>query len=77
MKPAPQPTKGIVVCAITHLVADVGEVGSSIVAEEHLVVVAEIGDKEVDQAIVLVVARSDAHRGNLAPILRSAQILKM
>src|ERR1039457_2821149 len=36
---------------------------------EHFVVVAKVGHKEVDEAIVLVVACSNAHRGNLAPIL--------
>ena len=56
------------VCAIADLVAHVGKVVVAIVVEQDLVVVAEVGDEKVDQAVVLVVARGDAHGGDLAPV---------
>ena len=37
--------------------------------EQHLVVVAEVGDEEIDQAVVLVVAGGNAHGRDLAPVL--------
>src|ERR1019366_3707139 len=40
----------------SHVVAHVGEAGVSIVVEEHLVVVSEVGVIEIDQSVVLVIA---------------------
>ncbi len=51
------------------LVTHVRKAGVAVVVVKHLVVIAEIGDKKADQPAVLVVARGDAHGGNLSPIL--------
>ena len=50
------------------LVADVGETVVAVVVVEHLVVVAEVGDEKADLAVVLIVAGSDAHGGDLAAV---------
>ncbi len=49
-------------------VAHVGKAGVTVVVVEHLVVVAEVGDEEVDQAVVLVVAGGNAHGSDLASV---------
>ncbi len=48
----------------TGFIADVGEARVAIVVEEDFVVVAEVGNKEAEQALVFVVARGDAHGGD-------------
>ena len=50
-------------------VADIGKAGVAVVVEEHFVVVAEIADKEVHLAVVLVVAGGNAHGRNLAAVV--------
>src|SRR5580658_3640019 len=52
----------------TGLVTHIGKVGIAIVMEQHLVVVAEIGDEKIEQAVVLVVADGNSHRRYLAAI---------
>ena len=68
MKPSPHPTKGMVVCAMPDFVAHVGKAGVTVIVEEHLVVIAEVGDEEVDQTVIFVVADSDAHGSDLASV---------
>jgi hypothetical protein len=51
------------------LVADVGKARVAVVVVEHLIVVAKVGDEKIEQAVVLVVARGNAHGGDLAAVL--------
>ena len=50
-------------------VAHIGEARVAVIVKQHFVVVAEIGDKEIHQAVVLIVPGGNSHRGNLASVL--------
>ena len=47
----------------------VDEVPVAVVVEEHFIVVAEVGDEEIDETVVLVVARGNANGGEFEDII--------